>query len=346
MSIIHLTLPAIKRRVPIVIGSGTINDLASILDKEKYDRLIVIYDEAVKHIAKKIAADVSCQEIISVPSGEKSKTLEEAQRLIKELMKAKTTRNSIIILVGGGMVTDIGGFVSSIFMRGVRFINIPTSLLCMVDASIGGKTGVDLDDKKNMIGTITHPTSIVIDTQVLTSLPKTQLHSGIVEAIKMSAIIDVKCFEWFEKHIDKILSREDLYLIECIEKSVKMKIDVVEDDEREFDKRMLLNFGHTVGHALETLSKFTLSHGEAISRGMVAEMTIAGTKDADRVTELLNRISMPTQLPKLTEVDALWTLMENDKKNIGNKVRMTIPLQIGIGKTKELKKDQLRSICI
>ncbi|MFA7681949.1 MAG: 3-dehydroquinate synthase [Candidatus Peribacteraceae bacterium] len=346
MSIIHLTPPAQKKRIPILIGSGAIRELPAQLEKEQYDRLIMLCDEGVRTIAEGIAEDVGCKTIISVPSGEKSKTLEDVQRLIEELIRAQATRQSILLLVGGGMVTDVGGFVSSIFLRGVRFINIPTSLLCMVDAGIGGKTGVDLAGVKNLIGTLAHPTAVIMDIQMLASLPDSQLHSGIAEVVKMAAMLDAKFFAWLEHHSKEILDHQDAALTACIEKAVQIKVDVVEKDEKECGKRMFLNFGHTVGHALETHSGFALSHGEAVSRGMVAEMAIAGTEDAERITALLTKISMPTTLPKIADAAALWKLMEQDKKTVGDTVRMAVPERIGAGEIRELKKDQFRSICI
>jgi len=305
-----------------------------------------LYDEHVARIAMDISTRIPEAKTIRVSNGEQSKSLREVERITQELLRADVSRESVLVLVGGGMLTDLGAFVAGIYMRGIRFVIVPTSFLCMVDAAVGGKTGVDAGAMKNILGVFALPELIVMDTDVLKTLPDERLKEGLVEVIKMAAMLDADCFEWLEQHSEEVISRKENALTECIERAVRMKIDVVEEDEWEHGKRMFLNFGHTVGHALEAQSGFKISHGQAVSRGMVAEMAIAGTQDARRITALLAKLALPAALPDAADADALWALMGNDKKTVGRKISMAVPERIGTGKIQELEERRFRSICV
>lgn len=347
MSTLSFTPPARKSAVvPIVIEPGAVKDLRKIAERmEGVDRVAILFDAAVRPIAEVISSAFAESVLLEVPSGEASKRLSEVERITKAMLEAHITRGSLLIAVGGGMLTDLAGFVASIYMRGIRFVSIPTTFLAMVDAAVGGKTGVDLGEVKNILGTIEHPIAIVMDTDTLGSLPDKHLREGLVEVMKMAAVLDLKSFQWLEKYLPNVLSRQSRAIVSCIEHAVAMKVRIVEADEREKGQRMLLNFGHTVGHAVEGLSKFALSHGTCVSIGMAAEMRIARFEDVERVTSLLRMLDMPTDIPSAYPLDQIWDLMQSDKKVRGGEVRIAVPEVIGAGVVRSITKEEfLRSV--
>lgn len=329
-----------SRECPIIIDDGAIAQIPELMQKLEADRVAILYDKGVEEMAKTIQKSLPDAVLISVKSGEASKSLDEVSRIANELLKHGVTRKSLIVNVGGGMLTDLGGFVASIYMRGIRFLHVPTSMLGMVDAAIGGKTGVDLGTTKNILGTITHPQAIVIDTACLKTLPAQQLSEGLVEVVKMAAILDEAVFHWLEQHLTHILKRDTNSLIQCIANAAQMKADIVTDDEKEHGARMFLNFGHTVGHAVEAHAKFTIPHGQAVSIGMKAEMQMAKTEGAERVLALLHQLNMPIDLPSNVSLKDLWKLMQHDKKNVRGSVRMAVPVRIGKGEIQAITEKQ------
>ena len=344
MKTLHLSLSATNKKIPIHIGNDTLHSLPSIIEKLQSDKIVILHDDQVLHVAKNISNLIPNADLVSVPSGEQSKSLQEVERITNALLEKHVSRDSVLILVGGGMLTDLGAFVASIYMRGIRFISIPTSLLCMVDAAIGGKNGIDVGMAKNILGRFTHPEAILMDTTVLETLPDTKISEGLVEVIKKAAILDAECFTWLENSLDRIVTRDETALLECIEHAVRMKTEVVEADEREGNVRAYLNFGHTVGHALEAASKFQLPHGQAVSRGIVAEMQLANFTEQDRITRLLQAIAMPLDGFSKDNVDTLWEIMENDKKTRNKNVIIAVPKTIGEGHMLQIHKDDLLRI--
>jgi len=333
MPTITLTPPSHKpASYPIVIGQGVLKELPSILRKlDPADLIAVIYDRRVEKAAKDVAEIVSTKHLFPVESGEQSKTLAELEHLGAELLKIGATKSSMLIAVGGGMVTDLGGFIASIYMRGIRVIHVPTSMLAMVDAAIGGKTAVELGVVKNVLGTIHHPSAVVADTDLLAKLPDTQLHEGIVEVVKEAVMLDGATFDWLEEAMPEILARKEPALTRCISEGIRMKASVVQADDRDISHRHFLNFGHTIGHAVEALSHFSISHGQAVSIGMVLEMQIANTPEESRVKELLGAMNMPTEIPADFDPAELWQLIQSDKKKKGGVVRLFVPQVIGKG---------------
>lgn len=271
-------------------------------------------------------------ELISFEQGEKSKTLETVEKLAEEMITKHFDRNSALIILGGGIAGDIGGFLSSVFMRGIPYIQIPTTLLAMVDSSIGGKTGVDLKLGKNLIGTTTQPKAVFVDINYLKTLPQNQIVNGLGEIIKYGVIKDKKLFKYIEKNLDKILNKDVSALEYIIERSIKIKVKIIEKDEKELnDTRILLNYGHTFGHALEKMSNYTLLHGFAISIGMVMvnrlaiEQKIMKENDAERIKTLLQKAGLPiTSMKKPTEKDIL-----SDKKRSGDFINFVFATKIG-----------------
>ncbi len=339
MSSITLTLPArSERSYPIIVERGAIDEIRTHLPTDT-DGIIILCDAALRSVADRVAKSVDAKGVIDVKSGEASKTLTETERLVGELLKIGATRKTVLINIGGGMLTDLGGFVAAVFMRGIRYIHVPTSMLCMTDAAVGGKTGVDLGETKNIIGAIHQPAAVICDIDLLHTLPDSALREGTVEAAKMAAMLNAEDFQWYEQNLDRILARDPDALTDCVVKAVQMKADVVSDDEHEHTRRMFLNFGHTVGHAVEALSKFAIPHGQAVAIGMRAEMLLAGCADTERMTDLLRRMDMPVTIPASMDREILWDLMRRDKKNIGGVVRMAVPTTIGSGEIQTIDHD-------
>jgi len=327
-----VSIPAIKREYPVIIGQGAIAELPSLLKSlGPVEGVFIIFDENVRAYAERIRTTLAEGSLISVPPGETSKSLKEAQRILQKLLDDGASRQSVLINVGGGMITDLGGFVASVYMRGIRCIHVPTTFLGMVDASIGGKTGVDLDETKNIIGHYHHPSAVIEDIDFLSDLPSHHLREGLVEVVKIATMLDATFFSFLEEHVEEILRKDTAILEQCICRAVELKASVVEGDERDQEERMFLNFGHTIGHALEAASSFKISHGEAVGIGMVAEMNLARSPDAERVRTILQKIDMPTEMPKEYRMETLLPLMRHDKKNTATEIRIAVPKVLGKG---------------
>jgi len=270
--------------------------------------------------------------IIVVEAGEKSKTMKVAETLCQDLLEDGFTRNSVIIGLGGGMVTDLAGFVASIYMRGVSFIAMPTTLLGMIDASVGGKTGVNLG-AKNIIGTFYPAEIILIDLDFLKTLPERQMKTGVAEVIKYAAVLDAS--------LEKVLMKDKIDFIKILEKGLRTKATVCNKDLKEGGLRKVLNFGHTLGHAIEHLSKYRLSHGEAISIGMTLANKISmklgklSQKQADQIAAMLDKFELPQVLPKYIKLKDIIEMVYRDKKMDGQKVSFI--LSRGIGKHEIVK---------
>lgn len=320
----------------ILVDAGVLADIASHTKSSGYDRVVLLADAGIRPIVDQIAAALPGVLRIDVKSGDASKSLAETERITGRMLDAGCTRNTLMVCVGGGMLTDLGGFVASVFMRGIHCVLVPTTLLGMADAAIGGKTAVNAAGRKNMIGTITHPRMVIADTGLLQGLPEPQLCEGLVEIIKIAAITDRPFFEWLEENIAGILKRDKNMIDDCVVRSIEAKVKIVEADTHDRDVRLLLNFGHTVGHAIEALSNYTMSHGNAVSIGMVAEMKLTGMKEADRVIALLKAVKAPIDVPKGSDAKKLWETMQNDKKNERGAVRMAVPVHLGEGAVHEL----------
>ncbi|TSC57374.1 MAG: 3-dehydroquinate synthase [Candidatus Peregrinibacteria bacterium Greene0416_19] len=315
---------------PILIGDKLVSQIADLFPEIKTsDSVFILHDAAVGGVAKEIQSIIPAAHLIDVASGEKSKSFSQLERILKTLSVLQANRQSLIINVGGGMLTDLGGFVASVYMRGIGHMQVPTTLLGMVDAAIGGKTGIDLPQGKNAVGSFHHPKAILIDVNILDSLPQEQLREGLVEIIKIAAMSDRGLFEYLEQNIKQILGRETPALVSCIEQAVRLKVRLAEEDERDAGKRMFLNFGHTVGHAIEILTDFRISHGKAVSIGMIAEMQSVESAAIDRVRSLLQAIDMPTEMPTNLQMEDVLKCMRHDKKVLSGVVRITVPAAIG-----------------
>ena len=328
----------------ILIGGGAGSAIPSEIKLGAYDRIACVYDNGVASIARDIAGTLGECTMLPVENGDASKSLAEADRLAMIMLDAGCTKNSLLVCIGGGMVSDLGGFLASVFMRGIPCVLVPTSFLAMVDAAIGGKTAVNAGGRKNMIGSIAHPMCVAIDPVYLQGLATAQMAEGMVEVIKIAAMVDRPLFEWLESSVSRILGGDAALLEECIVRAVEAKVRIVKQDDHDRDARLLLNFGHTVGHAVEALSRYELSHGAAVSIGMVAEMKALGSKDLERVLALLKAIGTPLSLPSSMSMNALWEVMLSDKKNEKGTIRCAIPVHIGEGAVQSLHSDQFRTL--
>lgn len=333
-----------QARTPIHLCASLEEGMAALGSLASFDAVVLLYDRNVEDIAKRVLHVIPSTLTVPVSSGEDSKALSEVERIASRMLELGCTKNTLLIACGGGMVTDLGGFVGSVFMRGIRTVLLPTTLLGMVDAAIGGKNGVNCAGHKNMIGTISHPSAVLIDLSLLRTLPDPQYADGMAEIIKIAAIADAPFFTWMEASLAGLLAREEGIVAECVERAIQAKIRIVEQDDADEDRRLWLNFGHTIGHAVEALSRYQLSHGQAISIGMIAELRSMSSALEKRVSALLQAFKLPVILPSPLSEEALFDLMSSDKKALHGDVRIAVPRAIGEGSVLVLRRDQFHSL--
>ncbi|MBH05080.1 MAG: 3-dehydroquinate synthase [Phycisphaeraceae bacterium] len=343
MNSIAIDLP--HHRYEVLVESGGLNQLGSLVQQvAPHTRAALLIDQGLpdQHI---VSAQSSLQKsgydlvIEPMPVGENHKNLDTVCATYERLLSGQLERHSPVIAMGGGIVGDTAGFIAATYLRGVPFIQCPTTLLAMVDASVGGKVGVNLPQGKNLVGSFYQPSLVIIDTDTLSTLPDRQMRCGLAECIKHGIIRDAELFTWTENHVDKILSRDRDILIELILRNVQIKASVVTADEKELGQRAHLNFGHTFAHAIEAAEKFdspsSCHHGEAVALGMVAATRLSvviGRCDPNilpRLTSLLARAGLPIQSPHLPPTKQLLELMRVDKKVAGGQLRLVLPTNLG-----------------
>ncbi|MBI4652338.1 3-dehydroquinate synthase [Candidatus Desantisbacteria bacterium] len=273
---------------------------------------------------------------IMVPDGEKYKNLDEAVKIYSKLLKIKADRNTTLVALGGGVIGDITGYVAATYLRGIPFIQVPTTLLAQVDSSVGGKVAVNLIEGKNLIGAFYQPILVYIDCNVLNTLAKREICAGMAEVIKYGIIKDRAFFNFIEKNIEKIINLEKKYIEKVVAVSCKIKALVVKNDEKEKGERAILNFGHTIGHALEAETQYKkYIHGEAVAIGMVGAMKLAGGKffikknDTERVVNLLIKAGLPIKINERISISGLLENMKIDKKVSRDIIRFVLTKKIG-----------------
>ncbi len=320
------------------------SELQKFLDRGKYSSVFILVDENTKKFCLpellKEVKELKKAKILQIKSGEQNKNLRTCEMLWKQLMNQNADRHSLLINLGGGVIGDMGGFVASAYMRGIDFIQIPTTLLAMVDASIGGKTGIDFLHAKNMIGSFTDPRAVFIHHDFLKTLPQRQLRSGMAEILKHALIADKNLWEQLKKIIGfqvppKAPPLEKI--IPLIPRSIKIKKQIVEADPLESGKRKLLNHGHTVGHAIESyflMKNRNILHGEAVAAGLIAEASIsqrAGICKTNILTEIMvYTYSVAGAVPIYKQqVSPIIRLMQQDKKTVNGKLNLTLLKNIG-----------------
>ena len=337
------TQPATRSYI-IHVGDTILQDIGVLLANDSVQRAVVVSDQSVSATHGKTVTEVLQDASItldhlSIPSGEASKSLAESERLWNEFARLKIDRKTAILAVGGGVVGDLTGFVAATFSRGLRFWQVPTTLVAQVDSAIGGKTGVNLPAGKNLVGAFWQPRGVVADISTLTTLPDREYVSGLAEVVKYGMILDTDFFHWLEDNALRVRDREKRSVAHIVRRSAELKTLVVERDEREITGlRACLNYGHTFAHAFETATGYgTLLHGEAVSLGMMAAASLACSMNridqlvVDRQQKLLETLGLPVSTTTLNGIEDndLLGIMSQDKKNIGGKLRFILPSAIG-----------------
>jgi 3-dehydroquinate synthase len=333
-----------ERSYPIAIGENLLPSLGVMVkDRVSSRDCVIITDKTVAalylpQVRRALrSAGISVMPIIIQP-GERQKNLKRANAIISTMLKKRIGRSSVVIALGGGVVGDLAGFVSAVYQRGVDFIQIPTTLLAQVDSSVGGKVGVNHPSGKNMIGAFHQPRFVLVDSRVLSTLPRREFICGLGEVVKYGIIADGIFFRYLEEHLNAIVSLDREAIEQIISRCCSLKAEVVRNDEREkilSGGRAILNFGHTVGHAIEAAAQYRgIKHGEAVLLGMLIESRMAGLLgllpqvDEGRIAALINRLPLPGILAGLSN-GSLLSFMAHDKKVSDKKVRFVLPTEIG-----------------
>jgi len=322
------------------IGSRLLARLGCLLKEIGFTgKLVVITDNVVKGlyggvVDRALAGEGFDVATLSIPAGEAQKSLETAGRLYQELTDCYVERMTPVLALGGGVIGDLAGFVAATYMRGVPLVQIPTTLLAQVDSSIGGKVAVDHGQLKNKIGVFYQPRLVISDIDVLGTLPAREMENGLAEVIKSAAIRDRDFFAFLEVNLEKVKSFDKEVLEEVVFRTAEIKAEVVSQDERELGLRSILNYGHTIGHAVESLSAFQVGHGRAVAIGMLAAARISNGmgmlqgEDALRLKKIIEKAGLSVETPKLKAKDLLET-MRHDKKVIQDRIRFVLLKSIG-----------------
>ena len=324
-----------------MIERGILRRMGRDLKKRKIaKRYGIIADDRVaslfgERLLDALRAEDLAVELITFAPGEASKNLKTIAGLAGRLASLGFDRADGLIALGGGVAGDMCGFLASIYMRGIPFVQVPTTLLAQVDSSVGGKTGVDIPEGKNLVGTFYQPRCVYIDTAVLESLPAAELVNGLAEVIKYGVIYDSEFFDFLDKNRSRIMDLETEPLTEVIGRSCEIKALVVARDEREGDLRRILNFGHTIGHAVEAASDYSIAHGTAVAIGMVAAATIARrmglleASEAERIRRLISDYRMELAVPAHLDRQRIRQYLLTDKKTVGGRIFFVLPTAVG-----------------
>ena len=347
-----------NKTYPIYFGNNILNKTGRLIKKNlpNVKKICIISDNKLpKLLLKKLIKSLKKYElkIYKLPVSEKTKSLKVANKIIEQLLNNNFNRSDCVIALGGGVLGDLSGFISSLTKRGLKFINIPTTLLAQVDASIGGKTGINSNQGKNLIGTFYQPDFILSDVSILKKLPQREIVSGYGEILKHSIILDRKFFLWLSKNGKKIINeKNNIFLKKAIIKSCKIKCKVVNKDEKEKNLRMILNFGHTFAHGFEGAKNFSnkLIHGEAVLLGMMVASELSNKKKKLPLKDLLLikkhylDLKLPMTITKIfekNEIKKIIYFMKKDKKNVDEKINLILLKKIG--KTTQPKEVSLKS---
>lgn len=333
---IHVALG--DRSYDIMLKAGILQDLNAVLTPFCSNRsTLVVTDSNVKplYIDKiRQTGNCGCAKFV-FPAGEKYKTIATVADICREAVRCGLDRKSVILALGGGVCGDMAGFAAAVYMRGIDFIQIPTTLLAMVDSSVGGKTGVDLPEGKNLVGAFWQPRAVIIDPETLKTLPAAEVRNGLAEVVKYGMIQDWEFFRLLEKNPDALKNLDMDFYTRVIKRCCELKAEVVAQDEREGGLRAILNYGHTFGHAVELLSNFSIAHGTAVSIGMAVAAELAvmtrriSREYAARQNLLLENLGLPVRIPAGFEPEKIYGAMLHDKKTLGAKVKLVLPVGNG-----------------
>jgi 3-dehydroquinate synthase len=339
---------------PVYVGQGLLG-MPSIWQRHLEGRVLVVSDETVAghyldRVGRVLDEDRRWRSLV-LPAGEEAKTVANWQRVLDELVSLGAQRDATVLALGGGVIGDLAGFAAASYMRGIRVVQMPTTLLAQVDAAVGGKTGVNHSNGKNLIGAFHQPVAVVADIDTLVTLEARDYRAGLAEVVKYGAIRDERFFSWLESRAAALNARMPDALMEAVHASVTHKAEVVAADEREAGERALLNFGHTFGHALETATGYTrYRHGEAVAIGMVLATRLSellgkvrvGT--SERLVHLLEHLELPTTLPGDIDRDRLLALMRLDKKNRADRIRVVLLEELGRATIETCPADDIREV--
>ncbi len=329
------------RAYPITIEYGCLTGIGEILARESIgNRYCIITDSTVASlyggtVQQSLARSGLKSEILVFPAGEASKNLATFTTICRKMAELRFDRRDAIIALGGGVAGDLAGFAAASYMRGIPFVQVPTTLLAQVDSSVGGKTGVDIPEGKNLVGAFYQPRAVFIDPGVLSTLDSEEFLGGMAEVIKYGMIRDADFFLYLQDNREKVLQLQPAALMDILFTCCKIKADIVALDEREAGLRRILNYGHTIGHAVEAASNFTLIHGKAVAMGMVAAGRIAVNKNMlapevlDTLIWLLQAYDLPVEIPQELSKDQLKEYILADKKVVSGKVPYILPEKIG-----------------
>jgi 3-dehydroquinate synthase len=327
------------RSYDIAIGSGAAADFPEFVRTRlpQAPRSHFVADSNTRAHADRLSRSLGAEAVTTVPAGEASKSLVEAARLYTQLAARAADRRTPVIAVGGGVVGDLAGFVAATYNRGLPLVMVPTTLLAMVDSSVGGKVGINLPEGKNLVGGFHQPAGVWIDTALLDTLPDREYRTGLAEVVKYGVILDAEFFGWLEANAEAVLRRYPSAVAHVVARSCRLKADVVEQDEREeTGLRAVLNYGHTFAHAFEAVGGYgAWLHGEAVAAGMVCASRLAERRGlvapdvTARQVELLDRFGLPTVRRAEWGPDALLAVMRRDKKNVGGRLRFVLPTRLG-----------------
>lgn len=344
-TLVNITVDLGDRSYPILIGDGAAAHLPKLLATHGGQKqVVVVADETVFRLhGAALSAALPSVTALTFPAGETSKSLTQVERLCDELARLRVERDGLLIAFGGGVAGDLGGFVAAAWLRGIAFIQVPTTLLAAVDASVGGKTGVNLRAGKNLVGAFHQPRAVVIDTRFLATLPRRDFAAGLAESVKHAAIREPAFLDWHEVHAEVFATfpketangKAADIVAGLIGRNCAIKAAVVGCDEREAGLRAILNYGHTIGHAFEHVLEYELRHGECVALGMRVENEIARRRgwlsatDAERIAALLDRLGLPARLSRALDPADVWSACQVDKKVRDGRVNFVLLRALG-----------------
>lgn len=320
-----------KQQYPIFIQSNCLQEL--IVEPKQFkaiDRVVVLYDKNVEHIARPIIEQQALPcEAIAVPGHEDSKNLKQYERIVEDMVRKSITKQSVLVIIGGGMMCDLGGFVAATYKRGMRSILVPTNFVAMIDAGIGGKTSLNIGKLKNCIGNVYHHAAIYIDPSLVANGKQEWIEAGLVEAAKNAAMCDAEFFGWLEEHCDELIGKNEKLLTTCIKHAIENKKTIVNDELLTCPVVSATYFGHGIGHSLEALTHFELRHTQAVSIGIHVEMGMCKCSCHDRVLALLQKLHQPLEVPIEVRTQELWDLLRTQYPATPGTVPIIAPKTLG-----------------
>ena len=343
------------RSYEILIQPGILKNIGAVLQKAGCSGRVGIVTNAIvkklygREVYRALAQDGFSPFFIMIPDGEQAKTMKWFNKILDALVTQRLERKDMLLALGGGVTGDVTGFAASTYLRGIPFVQVPTTLVAQVDSSVGGKTGVNHSQGKNLIGAFYQPEVVVVDPQVLKTLPSRQWMAGLAEVIKYGMIADEDFFDFLERHVDGLRNQSGEEIPHILRRCCEIKAEVVASDERESGRRRILNYGHTVGHALEAWGRYKKwIHGEAVGLGMLQEASMAqfiGLCSQDivaRQDDLIKRVGLPTAMPTKMKFLDMWSAMQHDKKVIDGEIHCVLPKRIGEVQIVPLVRESIR----